>query len=103
MKAYQGETGHLLSPQMAQQMLSSQIETLNNPLSDADGLGVELQRTSQGPAVSHTGGTWGSNSIIWFHPQIGKGAVVMTNSASGSLLRFEIVLSIALAYGWPMG
>ena len=102
MKAYQGETGHLLSPQMAQQMLSPQIEILDNPLSDAFGLGVELQSTSQGPKVWHTGGTWGSNSIIWFYPQLGKGAVVMTNSASGSLLRFEILLSIASAYGWPM-
>jgi CubicO group peptidase (beta-lactamase class C family) len=101
MKAYQGETGHLLSPQMAQQMLSPQIEILNNPLSDAYGLGVELQSTSQGPKVWHTGGTWGSNSIIWFYPQIGKGAVVMTNSASSNLLRFEILLSIYLAYGWP--
>ena len=102
MKAYQGETGHLLSPQMAQQMLSPQVEILNNPLSNADGLGVELKSTSQGPGVEHTGGTWGSCSIIWFYPQIGKGAVVMTNSASGSLLRFEILLSIASAYGWPM-
>jgi len=103
MKAYQGETGHLLSPQMAQQMLTPQIEVLDNPLSDAYGLGVELQNTSQGLAVWHTGGTWGSNSIIWFYPQTGKGAVVMTNSASGSLLRFEILLSIASVYGWPMG
>jgi CubicO group peptidase (beta-lactamase class C family) len=102
MKAYQGESGHLLSPQMAQQMLSPQIPIQNSPLSDAFGLGVELQSTSQGPKVWHTGGTWGSNSVIWFYPQIGKGAVVMTNSASGSLLRFEILLSIAIAYGWPM-
>ena len=102
MKAYQGETGHLLSPQMARQMLSPQIEIPNNPLSDAYGLGVELQSTSQGPKVWHTGGTWGSSSIIWFYPQLGKGAVVMINSASGSLLRFEILLSIASAYGWPM-
>ncbi len=103
MKAYQGESGHLLSPQTALQMQSPQIEILNNPLSDASGLGVELRSTSQGPQVSHTGGTWGSNCVIWFYPQIGKGAVVMTNSASGSMLRFEILLSIALAYGWPMG
>ncbi len=103
MKAYQGETGHLLSPEMARQMLSPQIAILDNHLSDAFGLGVELQSTSQGPKVWHSGGTWGSNSVIWFYPQIGKGAVAMTNSASGSLLRFEILLSIALAYGWPMG
>jgi CubicO group peptidase (beta-lactamase class C family) len=101
MKAYQGETGHLLSPQMARQMLSPQIETPDIPLSDASGLGVHLQRTSQGPKAWHPGGTWGSNSVIWFYPQIGKGAVVMINSIS--LLQYEILLSIALAYGWPMG
>jgi CubicO group peptidase (beta-lactamase class C family) len=102
MKSYQGEGGHLLTPRMAQQMTSPQIEILDNPLSDAFGLGVELHSTSQGPTVWHSGGTWGSCSIIWFYPQIGKGAVVMTNSASGSLLRFEILLSIATAYDWPM-
>jgi CubicO group peptidase (beta-lactamase class C family) len=102
MKAYQGEAGHLLSPQMAQEMLSPQIEIPDNPLMDAYGLGVDLKRTSQGPLVWHTGGTWGSCSIIWFYPQIGKGAAIMVNSASGSLLRFEILLGIAAAYGWPM-
>ncbi len=102
MKAYQGESGHLLTPQMARQMLSPQVAIQNSPLSDAYGLGVELQSTSQGPKVWHAGGTWGSCSIIWFYPQLGKGAVIMINSASGSLLRYEILLSIASAYGWPM-
>lgn len=107
MKSYQGETGHLLSPQTAHQMLSTQIKIPNNHLesrlglSDAYGLGVELQGTGQGPKVWHAGGTWGSCSVIWFYPQIGKGAAVMVNSASGSLLRFEILLSIASAYSWP--
>jgi CubicO group peptidase (beta-lactamase class C family) len=102
MKAYQGEMGHLLSPQMAHQMLASQIEILNNPLSDSYGLGVELKNTSQGPMALHTGGTWGSCSVVWFYPQLGKGAVVMINSASGNLLLFEILLSIASTYGWPI-
>jgi len=100
MKTYQGETGHLLSSQMAQEMLSPQIENLNSPLSDAYGLGMELQSASQGLKVWHSGGTWGSSSVIWFYPQIGKGAAVLTNSAS--LLPFEILLSIASAYDWPM-
>jgi CubicO group peptidase (beta-lactamase class C family) len=102
MKAYQGEMGHLLSPPIARQMLSPQIEILNSPLSNAYGLGVELQSTNQGPGVWHAGGDWDSNSIIWFYPQLGKGAVVMTNSASSNLLRFEILLSLAAAYSWPM-
>jgi CubicO group peptidase (beta-lactamase class C family) len=103
MQAYQGEPGHLLSPPTAQEMMSSQIETPGVPLSDAYGLGVHLQNTDQGPAVWHSGGTWGSCSIIWFYPEVGKGAVVMTNSATGSLLLYEVLLSIGTAYGWPMG
>jgi CubicO group peptidase (beta-lactamase class C family) len=102
MKAYQGEPGHLLSPQMAREMLSPHVEIQDNPLVNAYGLGVNIQSTSQGSHIWHTGGTWGSCSLIWFYPLIGKGAVVMINVASGSLLLFEILLSIANAYGWPM-
>lgn len=101
MRAYQDETGHLLTPRTAQEMLSPQIEIHDDHLSDAFGLGVNLQRTGQGPKAWHSGGTWGSSSIIWFYPRIGKGAVVMINSASGALL-FEILLGIAMVYGWPM-
>jgi len=103
MKAYQGESRHLLSAQMARQMLSPQIEIRDSPLSDAFGLGVELQHTDQGPKVMHTGGTWGSSCVLWFYPQTGQGAAVMTNSASGPLLRFEILIGVALTYGWPGG
>ena len=101
MQAYQGETGHLLSPQMARQMMSPQIEKPGDPLSDGYGLGVELQSAGPGPAVWHPGGTWGSCSVIWFYPEMGKGAVVMINSANGGFLLFEILLSIASVYGWP--
>lgn len=72
MRSYQGETGHLLSPLLARLMLTPQIVILNNPLSDAYGLGVELQSTAHGPKVWHTGGTWGSNCVIWFYPHTGK-------------------------------
>ena len=68
-------------------MISSFRGDSPNSLADSAGLGVELQRTSQGPKVEHTGGTWGSCSILWFYPQIGKGAMVMINSAAGSLLQ----------------
>lgn len=101
MQAYQGENGHLLSPAMAQEMISPQIKIPDSPLREAYGMGVELKSTSQGPIVWRSGGNWGSCSLIWFYPLFGKGAVVMVNSASGSLLRLKILLSIALAYGWP--
>jgi CubicO group peptidase (beta-lactamase class C family) len=101
MHAYRGETGHLLSPQMARQMMSPQIGKPNDSLSDGYGLGVELQSVGPGPAVWHPGGTWGSCSVIWFYPEVGKGAVVMINSANGGFLLFEILLSISSVYGWP--
>jgi len=49
----------------------------------------------------HTGGTWGSTALLWAHPETGQGAVIMTNSATGSIIRIEILLAIAIAYGWP--
>jgi CubicO group peptidase (beta-lactamase class C family) len=52
----------------------------------------------------HTGGTWGSTALLWLQPATGQGAVIMTNSAgSDGAIRFEILLSIAAEYGWPMG
>jgi hypothetical protein len=51
----------------------------------------------------HSGGTWGSTCILWMYPETGQGAVTMTNSAdSEGAIRFEILLSIAAAYGWPL-
>jgi len=102
MKAYQGEPEHILSPDMARQMMSPQIETPNGPLSDACGLGVALQSAGQRLAVWNAGGTWGSSSIFWFYPQVGKGAAVMINNRRGFYLLFEILLSVGLAYDWPM-
>jgi CubicO group peptidase (beta-lactamase class C family) len=53
-------------------------------------------------AILHTGATWGSTSLVWAHPETGQGVVIMTNSATGSMIRFEILLGIALEYGWPL-
>jgi len=53
--------------------------------------------------VVHTGATWGSTCVLWFYPEIGQGAVIMTNSASSQgIIRFEILLAIASEYGWPI-
>jgi CubicO group peptidase (beta-lactamase class C family) len=52
--------------------------------------------------IGHTGATWGSTAILLVYPETGQGAVVMTNSATGSNLRIEVLLSIAAEYGWPI-
>ena len=103
MLAYNGERGRLLSPEMAREMLSPQIEIPDNPFADAAGLGFMLGDAQGTPIVFHTGGTWGSTSLLWFFPESGDGVVIMTNTAGGDgAIRFEILLGLAQIYGWPL-
>jgi CubicO group peptidase (beta-lactamase class C family) len=103
MRARAGESELLLSQEMASEMLTSQIEVDESFLRDSYGLGFDLGGEGQEFRFMHTGGTWGSTCILWAHPETGQGAVIMTNSASGEgAIRFEILLSIAAQYGWPL-
>ena len=103
MRARAGESDRLLSQEMAGEMLAPQIEIPESFFSDAYGLGFDLGGDGREFRCLHTGGTWGSTSILWMHPETGQGAVIMTNSASGEgAIRIEILLSIAAEYGWPL-
>jgi CubicO group peptidase (beta-lactamase class C family) len=101
MQAYNGRSEQLISQELAQEMLSPQINIPGHPLMDAYGFGFDLQAKNKPLVAFHTGGTWGSTAIVLIYPETGQGAVVMTNSANGSNLRFEILFSIAAEYGWP--
>jgi len=101
MQAYKGSSEGLLSQGSATEMLTTQIGVKDNPLANAYGFGFDLLTSGDELIAFHTGGTWGSTCILWLIPEMGQGAVVMTNSASGSLIRFEILISISEAYGWP--
>jgi CubicO group peptidase (beta-lactamase class C family) len=103
MRARAGESALLLSQEMAGEMLTSQIEVDESFFRDSYGLGFDLGGNGQGFRFMHTGGTWGSTSLLWVHPETGQGAVIMTNSATGDgAIRFEILAAIAVAYGWPL-
>jgi len=103
MRARVGESHLLLSQEMVNEMLTSQIEVHDSVFSDSYGLGFELGGEGQDFLVMQAGGTWGSTCILWMYPETGQGAVIMTNSASSEgAIRFEILLSIAAEYGWPL-
>jgi len=103
MRARAGESDLLLSQEMAGEMLTPQVEVHESFFSDSYGLGFDLAGEGQEFRFMHTGGTWGSTCILWVYPEAGQGVVVMTNSASGEgAIRFEILLSIAAEYGWPL-
>jgi CubicO group peptidase (beta-lactamase class C family) len=101
MRAYDGGSERFLSQEMAKEMLTAQVDIKGHPLANAYGFGFDLQTDKDELVAFHTGGTWGSTCILWLLPQTGQGAVVMTNSANGSLIRFEILHSISEVYGWP--
>jgi CubicO group peptidase (beta-lactamase class C family) len=102
MLAYTGQAEEAISHEMAREMLRPQIDTPDQGLSDAEGLGFHLAGEERSFRIFHTGGTWGSTCVLWAYPETGQGAVVMTNSASNQgLIRFEILYSIAAEYEWP--
>jgi CubicO group peptidase (beta-lactamase class C family) len=103
MRARTGESALLLSQEMAGEMLSSQIELDESFSRDSSGLGFDLGGNGQAFRFMHTGGTWGSTSLLWVHPETGQGVVIMTNSATADgAIRFEILAAIAVVYGWPL-
>jgi CubicO group peptidase (beta-lactamase class C family) len=125
MRAYLGESDKLLSQEMARQMLTAQVPIDNGGLATGSGLGFELSgageiatvsrvplgtlettasRHQLGEALSiqHGGGTWGSTCFLIAFPETGQGAVMMTNSRKGGSLLLEILVSIAVEYGWPL-
>jgi CubicO group peptidase (beta-lactamase class C family) len=103
MHSYKGHSDKILPPELANEMLTPQIAIPNNPLGDYFGLGFELAGEGKDLVFLHPGGTWGSTCVLWVYPETGQGAVIMTNSASGQgMIVFEILLSLAVEYGWPL-
>ncbi len=68
----------------------------------ADGLGVFLTGSGSGFCFSHPGyNSPGSSSWLLAYPELGQGAVIMTNGAKGELLTLEILSALTAVYGWP--
>lgn len=89
-KAYQGE-GAILDKETAEKMLVSK-----------KGLGLAVPLTASDKSsvyFYHTGDNNGFCCLMIGNLE-GQGAVIMTNSDNGSVLREEIALSAAKVYGW---
>ncbi len=88
--------GTILSRQLAQLMLTPQIQNQYGPI----GLCVFLNR-SRNPTRFHHSGTNSGFQCRLAGTTNGKGAVVMTNSDNGGRLAAEAIDKIAELYGWP--
>jgi len=92
LQAAAGTEGKVLSPEMARLMLSPQIE------GHSFGFLVDGQRADIN--YSLRGKTRGFSCFMVVYPVKGQGAVIMTNSESGTLLIQEILGALSEAYGW---
>ena len=88
-----GRSRRVLSPEMARQTLTPQIENV--------GLGIFLQGKDKHQLFMHNGGNEGFRTMLVAYRGTGRGAVVMSNSDTGSELIDEILRAIAREYGWP--
>lgn len=87
-------TGHLLSGDMARQMLS--------PHQDEMGLGFVVRDGDAHGYFAHSGGNAGYFAHLEMLADSGDGVVIMTNSDAGQALASLIVASVANEYSWPL-
>lgn len=92
-RIYAGEEGGVLTPATVREMLSPGIGSM--------GLGPAVMGRDETLRFSHGGANEGFRGRFVAYAELGKGAVVMTNSDSGNPLVEELLLAIAAEYQWP--
>lgn len=88
-RSIEGKPDSILSQNIAEEMLSPQV--------GGWGLGFELP---EGQGFAHSGANEGYQCVMIAERNIGKGAVIMTNSDNGIALALEILASIKQEYSW---
>lgn len=106
MRAYQGQSGRVLSSEMARRLFHPELDLdaniLGVPISD--GLGTFICGKGQNFLFLHPGSNYpGATCWLIGSPESGKGAIIMTNGAMGDLLSMEIITAIRNEYNWPAG
>ncbi len=93
MQAYRGKDTPILTPQLAQAMLTPRFWDF--------GLGVRLQGEGEDMSFNHGGATLCWHGQFIAYPERGQGVAVLTNSANGYLLWPEVERGVAHILGWP--
>ena len=104
MKAFNGESSKIISPEMVKQMFSSQIKLDPTKFSGftGQGLGIFLIEKEGKLLLTHPGTNMpGATCMMIFHPLTGQGAVIMANGINGELVNIQLLFAIAKEYSWP--
>jgi len=105
MKAYKNQS-EVFSKELAFRLVNKELE-LPFKFYNQDaymGLGVLLIEDKQRLGFLHNGyNSPGSVCIAIGFPDVGKGAVIASNSANGEQLYLEVIATLAKMYNWPTG
>ena len=93
MKAARGESQKVVSPALAQAMLT--------PEEEIHGFGLYIEGKGDDLFFHMRGNNTGYACFMVGYPVRGEGAVIMTNSDNGAHLIDEIVRGISAVYEWP--
>lgn len=93
MKTARGESQKVVSPELAQAMLT--------PEDGIHGLGLYVEDAGDSLFFHMWGSNKGYECILVGYPVRGEGAVVMTNSENGYYIIHEILRGISAVYEWP--
>lgn len=104
MKSFNGKSNNILSLEMAQQMLSSQVKI--DPAKffgwTGQGFGIFLIEEEDKLLITHPGTNMpGATCMMIANPKTGQGAVIMANGINGELLNIQILYAIVKEYEWP--
>jgi CubicO group peptidase (beta-lactamase class C family) len=92
-RALEGDTGGVISPEMAERMLTHEAGGF--------GLGFAVDGEGDDLRFSHGGSNHGFRAHFVAYAHRGQGAVIMTNGAGGGELAAELLRAIASTYDWP--
>lgn len=91
--AVRGDAGALLTPAMAQAMMT--------PGLGGWGLGVQIRGSGDTALFTHGGANVGYRAAFYGFVHRPSGVVVMTNGDGGAALVEEVAHAVAAEYGWP--
>jgi CubicO group peptidase (beta-lactamase class C family) len=97
-RSYNGDNNGILSPAMAQQMVSVQARPGPQYGGGGYGLGVAVDGAGDSITFSHGGRDEGFVATVRMWPKLGRGYVILTNGVSGPMLN-EITRAFAEVYG----
>ena len=105
-RSSQGRANHVLSQEMAREMLSPQFPRVGESTwgdkrhPDRMGLGFFLGDSSRAARFGHIGNDEGFSAILIMFGDTGQGAAIMVNSEMGIVLANLVLANVAKEYGW---